>query len=166
MFNKCLISVDVTTETLAIETLLRNQQFVRFFWFSNFSTLSFSSQSVQHKKMYFIFTAIKKNVIDRYIIQYNDVQINFDDVRIRQYNQRSKSNTDNYLLLIKGKVPSLQEWGPMEELDANVHIFAATALGRGRITYPTFDRLYPLEIPGTHFTGSWVDPMVSLDTRE
>ena len=37
-------------------------------------------------------------------------------------------------------------------LDARVYIFAATALGRGRVISPTLGRLYPREILGTHFT--------------
>ena len=35
--------------------------------------------------------------------------------------------------------------GPRGDVDARVHIYTATALGRGRLASPTLDRLYPRE---------------------
>ena len=39
------------------------------------------------------------------------------------------------------------------DVDAGVHIFAATALGIGSVASHTLRGLYPQESPGTHFTG-------------
>ena len=39
------------------------------------------------------------------------------------------------------------------DVDARVHIFTATALGRGRVASPTLGPLYPRESSGTHFIG-------------
>ena len=50
----------------------------------------------------------------------------------------------------------------MEDVDARVHIFIATALGWGRVASPTLGSLYP---PGTHFIGGWVDPRTNLALR-
>ena len=36
-------------------------------------------------------------------------------------------------------------------MDARVHIYIATALGRGRVADPMFGRLYPGESPGYSF---------------
>ena len=36
-------------------------------------------------------------------------------------------------------------------MDARVHIFTATALGRGRVASPTLGRLYPQESPRYSF---------------
>ena len=42
----------------------------------------------------------------------------------------------------------------MGDVDARVHIFAATALGgRGRVTRPTLRLLYTRESPDSHFPG-------------
>ena len=46
------------------------------------------------------------------------------------------------------------------------HIFAAKALGRGRVTNSTLGHFYTRESPGTHFIGDWVDPTTSLDSKE
>ena len=51
---------------------------------------------------------------------------------------------------LKVKVSPLQT---MKDEDARVHIFSATALGRGRVVSTTLYRLYPWESPSTHFTG-------------
>ena len=39
----------------------------------------------------------------------------------------------------------------MGDVDARVHIFTVTALGRGRVASPTLGRLYPGEIPRYSF---------------
>ena len=55
-------------------------------------------------------------------------------------------------------------WRPTGDVDARVYIFSTTALGRVRMANTTLD--YPWESPGTYFTGGWVDPRTSLDTKE
>ena len=52
------------------------------------------------------------------------------------------------LILIKGKY---RPWRPTGDVDARVHIFTATALGRGRVASPTLGRLYPVESPRYSF---------------
>ena len=47
------------------------------------------------------------------------------------------------------------------DVDARVHIFAAKALGRGRVASPTLGSLYPGESPGPHFRGGSVDSRTS-----
>ena len=47
---------------------------------------------------------------------------------------------------IKGKgkgIPIIGHEGPRGDVDARVHIFTATALGRGRVASPTLSCLYP-----------------------
>ena len=41
----------------------------------------------------------------------------------------------------------------MGDVDARVHVFAAMALGRGRVTSPMLGYLYHQEGPCNHFTG-------------
>ena len=48
------------------------------------------------------------------------------------------------------------------DVNARVHIFTATALGRGRVTSPTLGRLYSWG----NLIGGWVDLRTSLDTKE
>ena len=67
----------------------------------------------------------------------------------------------------KVKVSPLQGLKAHGDVDARVHIYTATALGRGRVASSTLGRFYPGESPpGTHFTGGSVDPSTSLDTKE
>ena len=40
---------------------------------------------------------------------------------------------------------------PTGDVDARIHIFTATALGRGRVANPTLGRLYPRESPWYSF---------------
>ena len=54
-----------------------------------------------------------------------------------------------YVYIYKVKVSPLQAMKAHGDVDARVHIFTATALGRGRVASPTPGRLYP----GTHFMG-------------
>ena len=51
----------------------------------------------------------------------------------------------------------------MGDVDARVHIFTATALGRDRVASPTLDRRYPGKAPATHFIGDWVGPRTPVD---
>ena len=51
-------------------------------------------------------------------------------------------------------------------MDARVHVYTATALGRGRVASPTLGRLYPGGSPGTHFIGGLVDLKTNLDMKE
>ena len=55
------------------------------------------------------------------------------------------------LFLLRKKVnvkfSPLRPWRPMGDRDARVHIFAATALVRGRMAIPTLGYLYPGKIP-------------------
>ena len=51
-------------------------------------------------------------------------------------------------------------------VDARVHIFTVTALGRTRVANSMLGSLYPRESPGTHFTGGSVDSRTSLDMKE
>ena len=43
----------------------------------------------------------------------------------------------------KVKVSSLQAMKALGDVDARIHIYTATALGRGKVTSPTLGRLYP-----------------------
>ena len=45
------------------------------------------------------------------------------------------------------KIFPLQALRPMENVDARVHIFSATALARDRMASSTLDRLYPQKAP-------------------
>ena len=54
--------------------------------------------------------------------------------------------------VVKDKgIPITDHEGPRGDVDARVHIFTATALGRGRVTSPTLGRLYPEESPRYSF---------------
>ena len=59
------------------------------------------------------------------------------------------------LLLLKLK---LFPWRYTGDVDARVHIYTATTLGRGRVASPTLGSIYAWESHSTHFTGGWVDP--------
>ena len=56
-------------------------------------------------------------------------------------------NLDGLLSAKKVKLSSLQASRTKGDLDARVHIFAATALGRGWVASPTLGRLYPGKAP-------------------
>ena len=49
--------------------------------------------------------------------------------------------TDLFIFILK--VPNYRPRRPMRDVNARVHIYTATALGRGRIASPTLGLLYP-----------------------
>ena len=52
------------------------------------------------------------------------------------------------LFIVKVKVsPHYRPWRPTGDVEAKVHIFTATALGRDRVASPMLDRLYPRRNP-------------------
>ena len=71
------------------------------------------------------------------------------------------------LLTLIVKVAPLQVMKSHGDVDAMVRIYTATALWRGRVTSRTLDCLYPPgKAPSTHSIGGWVNPRISLDTKE
>ena len=57
------------------------------------------------------------------------------------------------MMMIKVKVSSLQAIKAHGDVYARVHIIAAMAPGRGRVSNPILSCLYPQEGPSTHFIG-------------
>ena len=49
-------------------------------------------------------------------------------------------------------IPTTGNENARGNVDALVHKFTATALGKGRVASPTLGRLYPGKISGTHLT--------------
>ena len=74
-------------------------------------------------------------------------------------------NTSTYITsmttLFTWKV-NASPWSSTGEVDARIHIYTATAPGRGTVSGPTLGRLYP----GTRFIGAWVTPRANLDTKK
>ena len=50
-------------------------------------------------------------------------------------------------LKAKVKVSPFQAMKALGDVDARVHIYTATAIGRGRVASPSLDRLYPGKKP-------------------
>ena len=63
-------------------------------------------------------------------------------------------------------VPHYRPWRTTGDVGARIHIFAATALGRGRIASARLGSLYPQESRCIYFTGGWVSPRVWMNTKE
>ena len=59
-------------------------------------------------------------------------------------------------------IPKYRPCRPTEDMAARIHMFAATALRRGRLSSPILSLFYVLEGPGAHFTRGWMGSRASV----